>query len=112
MSISLTDSVFGKWITHENNVCLYSNRYLASESNEIKNIYQVLPVKSLVGDSLILTIVDECTLKHPDLYRQFKCIDAIVPNILEKYLLKSIICDREFDAIIDDKSIPNNTNNK
>ena len=91
ISISLTDSVFGKWFHKGHNVCLYSNRYLKSESKEIRNIYRILPVKSLVGDSLMLTKVDDCTLKHPELYRQFKCVDVVFPDSLDKKLMFSII---------------------
>lgn len=112
LSVSLTDSVFGKWFQQEKNVYLYSDRYLESESNEVKNLYRILPVKSLMGDSLMLTIVDECTLNHPDLYRQFKCSDSIIPNLFDKKILYLIVCNLLTGEKKEDALVPNDPNDK
>lgn len=111
VSISLKDSISGKWFVHENKIYLFSHDYLAAAVDE-KNVYRILPYESLVGDSLQLIIADDCTLSHPDIYRQFRCVNELASNVFDLYLLTSMICDREIDAILDEKLTPNNSNNK
>lgn len=110
VSISLSDSVTGKWCCYENNIYLYSNLYLEA-SPEVRTLYQIMPAKSLMGDSLHLTIIDECTLGYPGLYRQFRCVNSIIPNNY-KELLNSMIFIMKNDAIMEHNFIPNNSSNK
>ena len=112
ISITLSDSTFGKWFVQENKIYLFSCDYLESESSDVENIYRIMPYESLIGDYLLLTVVDDCTLSHPDIYRQFKCVNEISPSSLDLYMLISIICDSEVNAVRDDTFAPNNLNNK
>ena len=111
MSISASDSVTGKWCRYENNIYLYSNQYLEASSG-VRTLCQVLPSKSLMGDSLHLTIIDECTLAYPGLYRQFRCINSIIPNNFDKELLSSIIFIMKNAPIMEHNSVPDNSSNK
>ena len=108
VSISLSDSIFGKWFVYENKIYLFSRDYLEAESIDEKNIYRILPYKSLVGDSLQLTIVDDCTLSHPDIYRQFKCVDVIFPDSLDEKLMFSIINNITIDERKKEITLPDN----
>ena len=111
MSVSLSDSVTGTWCRYENNIYLYSNLYLEA-SPEIRTLYQIMPSKSLMGDSLHLTIIDECTLGYPGLYRKFRCVNSIIPNNFDKELLSSIIFIMKNAPIMEHNSVPDNSSNK